>query len=179
MKYIVILITPEGGRGFRPHLASWGKSRAINQFNSECKNYGIFLRSRSWTKVLQMKWNYGTNSCWSAAGQIPGLNSLLCLVQVCPIVSVRGKTPIPMIPWGYSHHTWGSLNSYRWSMCRWKVPLLDKGMHDMRSRRERKQPGGQAPPLSDSQVPNLSIRGNLSKGRREEMRKFNLHFWVS
>lgn len=88
-----------------------------------------------------MKWNYGKIikiPTGSAAGQIPGLNSLFCLVQVCLIVSVRGKTPIPMDPWGYSHHTRGSLNSSGWSLCRWKVPLMDKGMHDMRFWRERK-----------------------------------------
>lgn len=39
------------------------------------------------------------NSHLSAARQIPESNSLIFVLSVCPMVSVRGKTPIPMTPW--------------------------------------------------------------------------------
>lgn len=78
-------------------------------------------------------------------------------------------------PWlhGVTHITpeaAGSFNSSGWSLCRWEILLLDKGMHDMRSRKENKQPGlslMSSSPQRHSQVPNLSICGHLSVGRRE------------
>lgn len=42
------------------------------------------------------------SSLLSAARQIPESNSLLCVVRVRPMVSVRGKTPIPTIQWAYT-----------------------------------------------------------------------------
>lgn len=49
-----------------------------------------------------------------------------------------------MDPWGFIHITpeaGGSLNSSEWSLCRWRVPMLEKGMHDMKSKSEDEQPG--------------------------------------
>lgn len=57
--------------------------------------------------------------------------------RVCPMVSVRGKTPIPMTPWGYSRHTW---SDRLWTLrggAGGKFHTFD----DMRHRREPKQPG--------------------------------------
>lgn len=115
-----------------------------------------------------MKRNYGKIIKIPAGlllDRIQGLNSLFCLVQVCPIVSVRGKTPIPMVPWGYSHHTrrQEAVQTLQDGACAGgKVPLLDRGMHDMRSRRECKQPGlslTSSTPRRHSQLSNLSICG--------------------
>lgn len=142
-------------------------------------------RHQSWTKVLQMKWNYDNkNSRWSAAAQIPGFNSLFfVLSKSVQLSQCEGRLQFPMVPWGYSHHTRGrrqSKSSSGWSLCRWKVPLLDEGMHDMRSRRERKQPGlslTSSTPQRHSQVPNLSICGHLSNGWRAEVKEFTSFFF--
>lgn len=82
---------------------------------------------------------------------------------------MRGKTQIPMVPWGYSHHTRGRRQSklFRVESAAGKASLLDRGMHDMTSRRECKNLINyqKAPPLSNT-VSNLSICGNLCKLER-------------
>lgn len=89
---------------------------------------------------------------------------LFCVVRVCPMVSVRGKTPIPMTLWGYSRHARGQQavrTLPRWSMCRWGNSILPLTWH----RREPKQPGWSPTspfPQQYSQVPHLSICGHVS-----------------
>lgn len=144
-------------------------------------------RHQSWTKVLQMKWHYGKIIKMPAGLLLHRFQgSIVCFVlsKSVQLSQCEGRLQFPMVPWGYSHHTRGrrqSKSSSGWSLCRWKIPLLDEGMHDMRSRRERKQPDlslTSSTPQRHSQVPNLSICGYLSNGWRAEVKQFTSIFFL-
>lgn len=140
-------------------------------------------RHQSWTKVLQMKCNYGKII------QIPtglllhrfqGSIVCFCLVQVCPIVSVRGKTPI-------SHDSMGLFTSHQRQeavkkLFRMEPVQVESPVTGWRNAWYEIQEGTQAAWFvtdklqRHSQVPNLSICGHLSNGWRAEVREIHLHF---
>lgn len=123
-----------------------------------------------------MKWN-NQISHLSAARQIPESKSYFVMSRVCPMVSVRGKTPIPMTPWGYSCHTRGNRQSELFKMEHVQMGnsiLLmtwDTG-GNLNSLVCHQQDCS----LSNSQVPLLSICGHVSISRKREVLKPSSRF---
>ena len=91
------------------------------------------------------------------------------------MVSVRGKTPIPMTQWGI-HATLeatGSLKSSRWNMCKWEIPYFR--WHDTGGNLSSLVRHRQAPPLQ-KYSPHLSICGHVCISWKRDVRKSSFRF---